>query len=189
MASFRRKFDPALFQYVKGKGGEVVRKDLRGKGRYGEGRTVEGYYYEGNVPFRYKTPTGESRTVQPGERLSSRQYQNLRYEATGWKSKSHYERISHDSATVAGRKRLSYTDRGRRVHEIGAFRKWGEIYADTHGTSLRSALAPDSAYSIAYTRALQDNFSDLTPDGPFAELLTLVGLREDEAEWNVGETP
>lgn len=189
MASYRRKYDPSLFKYRKGTGGKVVRPELRGRGRYGEGRQTEGYYYEGNIPFRFKTPSGETRTIAPGERLSSRQYQNLRYQGSGWKSKAQYERILHNSATVAGRKRLTYTSKGRRVHEIGAFRKWGEIYADTHNTFLRNALLPTSIYSLAYTAALQDNFSDLTPDGPFAQLLTLVGLRDDEAEWNVGETP
>jgi hypothetical protein len=189
MASFRRKFDPSLFKYRKGSGGEVVRPDLRGKGKYGEGRNIEGYYYQGSSPFRYKTPSGQTRTVQPGERLSSRQYQNLRYESTGWKSKSQYERISHNSATVAGRKRLTYKSKGRRVHEIGAYRAWAQIYSETHGTDLRTTLNPTSDYSYAFAQALQDDFSDLTPDGPFADLLTLVGLRDDSAEWNVGETP
>lgn len=189
MASYRRKFDPSLFRYRKGSGGEIVRPDLRGRGKYGEGRNIEGYYYQGKSPFKYKDASGKSHTIQPGERLSSRQYQNLRYQATGWESKSQYERISHDSATRAGRRRLTYNYKGRRVHEIGAYRKWAEIYSETHGTSLRDTLNPTSIYSIAFTSALEDNFSDLTPDGPFAQLLTLVGLRDDSAEWNVGETP
>lgn len=184
----RRRFDPSLFRYSRGVGGQVVNPRLRGVGRYSEERQTEGYVYEGTTPFRFKTAGGETRTIQPGERLSSRQYQNLRYRASGFESKSQYERISSQSVTRSGRKRLTYKRGKRDVHEIGAFRVWGKLYAQRHNVSLGSALDPESDYARAFAAALADDFSDLTPDGPFAHLLTLVGLRDDQADWNVGET-
>lgn len=74
------------------------------------------------------------------------------------------------------------------MHEVGAYRKWAEIYASEHGVSLRTALDPTSTYSLAFAEAMDDNFSDITPDGPFAHLLNIIGLRDEQADWNVGET-
>lgn len=157
----RSKFDPSKFRHVRD--------------------TPAGVTYLGDTPFRYRNQKGELVTVQPGERFSRRQYENLRYEAGGWHNKAEYERVIHGH--------LHIKDGSRRVHEADAFKRWAAIYADEHHTDVRKVLGPDSEYSQAFIAAYRDKFRDHGPDSPFAHLLVVIGLRDDSWTWDVGDTP
>lgn len=75
------------------------------------------------------------------------------------------------------------------AHEAGAYRFWATEYARHHNMPLSRVLQIDSDFSQLYAVALNDGFTDLSSDGPLATLLASVGLRPDDAEWQVGETP
>jgi hypothetical protein len=114
--------------------------------------------------------------IQPGAELSRRQYENLRYQSQGWASKSEYERVTHGHM--------------RNVpHEANAYRRFAQMYADEHDIPLRSVMGPDSEFSKAFKAAYDDDFKDLTPNSPFSDMLTAVGVRDPLATYDVGETP
>lgn len=163
-ASRARRFDRGQWKHVRGSDGNPA-----------------GVVYQGSKPYTYKTVKGESRTVKPGARVSRRQYENLRYQGSGWQSKAEYERVAR-----GGKQKMH--DRGRHVHEADAYRVWGKIYAEEHGLS-RIPAGPDNPYAQAYADALRDKFRDTGPDSPFAKLLVLVGLRDESWQWDVGDTP
>lgn len=75
------------------------------------------------------------------------------------------------------------------AHEAGAYRFWATEYARHHNMPINRVLQVDSDFSQLYAQALNDNFSDVTANGPLAKLLSSVGLRQDDWEWSVGETP
>lgn len=156
MAAYRRKFSPSLFRHVRD--------------------TPAGVTYLGKVPF--KTATGV--VIEPGEKISRRQYENLRYQAGGWTSKAEYERVSHGH--------LRKKDGDRHVHEADAYRAWAKIYGDEHGEPMRAAMGPDSEFSRAFVAAYRDDFRDTSAGGPFARLLVETGLRDDADSWDVGDT-
>lgn len=139
-----------------------------------------GVVYQGDRPFRYVSSSGERVTLEKGDRLSRRQYENLRYSASGWQSKSEYERVLH------GKTRMM--DGRRKIHEANAFRRWAEIGADDRGIALRKMMGASSEYSQLFAAALRNKFRDRGPDSPFAKLLTYVGLRQPDWGWNVGDT-
>lgn len=143
--------------------------------------TPAGVTYLGSKPFRYRNQSGHLAEVQPGERLSRRQYENLRYQSGGWKNKAEYEKVIHG--------RLHITDRGRKVHEADAYQIWASIYAEEHGVSKREAMGANSPFSRAFAAAYRDKFRDSGPDSPFAQLLVVTGLRSEQDTWDVGDSP
>jgi hypothetical protein len=139
------------------------------KHRRKQGGKVE---YVGTKPLKLN-----GTTYQPGQLLQRRQYENLRYSAAGWTSKSEYERVSHGHMKNV-------------PHEANAYRRFSLMYADEHGDeNLRKVVGPNAAFSRAFVAAYRDNFEDMTSDGPFAKLLTVMGVRDAEATYNVGDTP
>jgi hypothetical protein len=161
VAAYKRKFSPSDFKHVRSPKAGVV--------------------YNGKTPFRYQDLEGNTREVKPGTWMQRRQYENLRYKAGGWKSKSEYEKIIHGHNHIR--------DGGRDVHEANAYHRWAQIYADNHGVSVRTAMGADSPYAQAFAAALRDKFRDTSPGSPFADLLVLVGLRTDSDTWDVGDSP
>lgn len=171
----KRKFDPGDWRYRK--------RHLPPRART---RTVpEGYWYQGTTPFEYTTIKGSKVTVQPGERLSNRQYQNLRYQSVGWQSKSQYERVRYlASLERPGKGARKY----KMPHEAGLYDYFSDIASDEHAISVKLLRRIDSEYSSLFAAALNDGFKDKSPDGPFAQLLVYVGLRTNRDDWQVGET-
>lgn len=131
-----------------------------------------GVIYEGSKPIRLH---GE--TVEPGQRVSRRQYENLRYTQSGWQNKSQYEAVAKQ------RPPKGYP------HEAKAYKRWMQDYAEETGKPLSALRGPDNPYSEAFAAAFNDKFRDNSPDSPFAQLLVLIGLREPDAPYNVGDTP
>lgn len=142
----------------------------------GKGDVRAGVVYKGEHPFAYKSTKGETVTVNPGERVSRRQYENLRYQAAGWTSKAQYERI----AKAPGRVKKG-------PHQLNAYKRWGKIYAEENNTTFPKG--PFNPYAEAFARAMNTGFSDTGPDSDFAQLLVAVGLRTDHDTWDVGDTP
>lgn len=164
----RRKFNPSSFQYHRRKGD-----------------TPEGYTYQGDKPFTYKrVDTGQRVTIDPGQHVSSRQYQNLRYQASGWKSKSQYESLSDVAYGNDPSRKLK---RRGFPHEAGAWRQWSIEYAVEHDIPVTKVRQPDSTFSQLFAQALADDFGT-DPDGPFADLLVGIGWRDEGDSWDVGET-
>lgn len=143
--------------------------------------TPAGVTYQGKRPFRYENQKGQVVTVKPGERLSRRQYENLRYQSGGWKNKAEYERVIHGH--------LHMKDGGRKVHEADAFQNWARIASEERNVSKRELTGPDSEFSRLFLDAYRDKFRDSSPDGPFAKFLTYIGLRDESWTWDVGDTP
>ena len=133
--------------------------------------------YVGAKPIRF-SDKGEKRTVKPGEYVSRRQYENLRFATFGWKNKSEYERVANNPGTLP-----------RFPHEAKAFDMWARIYSEEMGGSKADARKPGSEYSQLFAAAYHDQFRDLSPDGPFAKLLVGIGLRSEKDHWNIGDTP
>lgn len=148
-------------------------------------RTVpEGYWYHGKSPFEYTDQRGRKVLVQPGGRVSNRQYQNLRYQAAGWKSKSQYESVRYISSLEKpgkGAKRRGLP------HQVAGFNYFAQQAADEHGLSLSKVKRIDSEFSSKFAAALNAGFPS-DPDGPFADLLVYVGLRTDRDDWQIEET-
>lgn len=151
------KFDPSRWRHVRGT------KD-----------TPAGVVYEGQRPLRLPDKRG---TVQPGQRISRRQYENMRYLQSGWANKAQYEAIQRGKPP-----------RGA-PREAKAFQAWRKIYADENKIDLSQVKGPDNKYAEAFARAYYDDFKNTSPEGPFAHLLEIVGLREPDTFWNVGDTP
>lgn len=101
-----------------------------------------------------------------GETVSRRQFRNEYYRASGWDSYSEYER-------VASTKRYKFFSR--------------EAITE-HDVTRRDVRAPDSEFNQLYLDSLRQDFPT-SPRGPFAEFLEYIGLRDDGAEYDVGDSP
>jgi hypothetical protein len=132
-----------------------------------------GVIYEGKSTL--KLPNKQ--TVKPGERISRRQYENMRYLQSGWANKSQYE------AVQKGRPPKSLP------HEARAYQRWRKIYAEEHDLSLSDVKGPDNPYAEAFAQAYNDDFKDTSPSGPLSHLLEVVGLRQSGDSWDVGDSP
>ena len=148
-------------------------------------KSTRGYVYNGRKPFSYKS-VGRKRTVEirRGDRIPERQYSNLRYESAGWQSKSQYEtvrRYMHDTHPSDALKRRGFK------HEAGAYNRWRDEYVKHTGKSLSSVSAVDSEFNQSFARALNSGFG-VSPNGAFADFLSDIGLRDEGAEYDVGDT-
>jgi hypothetical protein len=160
VAAYRRKFSPSLFRHVRS--------------------PKAGVTYLGSSPFKYRDVAGKEQVIQPGAYVQRRQYENLRYQSGGWRSKAEYEKITHGH--------LKRKVDGRHVHEADAYRAWARIYGEEHDVPMRGVMGPDTEFSRAFIAAYRDNFSDTSSTSPFAHLLVITGLRDETDTWDVGET-
>lgn len=125
------------------------------------------------LPGFKRLPGKANRYVDPsGKEISRRQYENIRFRKSGWKSWSEYQRTARATNPRTGRK---------------DYRRWAEAYADEKGISVRNAMT-DPDFMEAYNAAKDTSWKH-DPDGEFADFLKLVGLRPDDADYNVGDTP
>lgn len=131
-----------------------------------------GVIYQGAKPF-----TLNGKKVTPGQEVSRRQYENLRYTQSGWQNKSQYEAIQKERPP-----------RGK-AREAGLFQLWRRIYSEENDIPIGDIKGPDNPYAQAFASAYKNNFKDTGPNSPFAELLTVVGLRDKGQPWDVGDSP
>lgn len=106
------------------------------------------------------------RDTETGETISRRQYENIRAQQQGFSSWSEYQGLRRDQT----------------------YMRWLSMHAEKHGISEREARRIGSDFNALYTRAADDGW-EKDPDGSFADLLVDIGEREDDWEWDVGDTP
>jgi hypothetical protein len=117
----------------------------------------------------YRRLPGSARrfeNTETGETLSRRQYENIRAREYGFDSWSQYQNLGRDQT----------------------YKRWLDMHAERHGISIAEARKMDSDFNEKYTAAQNSDWST-NADGDFADLLVDIGEREDDWEWDVGDTP
>jgi hypothetical protein len=136
-----------------------------------------GVIYEGTKLLKLPRVKGEqAKQVCPGQRISRRQYENMRYLQAGWANKSQFEAVQN--GRVKGL-----------PHEVDAYQKWRKIYSEEKKVPLSQVRGPDNPYAEAFAAAYSDEFKDTSPSGPLSHLLEVVGLRVPGDFWDVGDSP
>lgn len=118
---------------------------------------------------RYKALGGSARQyvdTETGEILPRRQYENIRAQEAGFESWSEYQGLRRDQT----------------------YMRWLSLYAEEQGVTERQARSMGSGYNASYNRAKDDGWSK-NAKGSFADFLVDIGEREDDWEWDVGDTP
>jgi hypothetical protein len=149
----------------------------------GDTRT-RGYVFRGDGPYTFIDVRGRKTTVEPGGRISERQYANFRYQGGGWSSKSEWEtfqKVRSSNHPSRAAKRLGLK------HQSGAWKKWAKRWSEEYDIPLRQVEAPDSQYNMKFTAAQKSDW-DNSPDGAFAQLLVALGFRKESDDWQVGDT-
>lgn len=116
---------------------------------------------------RYEPLGGSSRRyldTETGEEISRRQFENQRFQDMGYESWSEYQGFAEDQT----------------------YMRWLYEYSAETGIPIGEAREADSAFNLSYIGV---DFDDLSPDGSFADFLVMIGEREDDWEWDVGDTP
>lgn len=121
--------------------------------------TLPGYRYLGKQ-------RGERYLDPEGREISKRQYRNIQLKEEGWRSLAEKERVS----------------RSPRFKE---FRKRAADASDIPESELSSHRSDFAQTYAAYMR----NPNDRSPDSPLARLLVAMGLRDSDADYDVGDTP
>jgi hypothetical protein len=113
--------------------------------------------------------------VRRDNTISKRAYRNELLRSEGWESLSHKER-----KTQVWRARTP-------VDKASAeqFRERRDRYATNQGVTKRKASVDMGAL---YDEAERENW-DRSADGALARILSLAGLRPEDADYNVGDTP
>lgn len=103
--------------------------------------------------------------LSDGETISRRQYENERFRAGGWTSWSEYQRAA----------------------KTESFQRWAFIEKLRTGKTYSQIVNPMSGFSKKFIAAKHSNF---TPEahGAFADLLEYLELRDDDSDYDVGET-
>jgi hypothetical protein len=137
----------------------------------GLAESLEDYVRLPGTAQRYKNK-------RTGKVISRRQYENLRARSLGWDSWSEYQREAKKPDWIrwvgieARREGLSATKKGNFYYpQFGMASRFAQNYIP-----LKRARDRDS--SILYD-----------PEGPLADWLVYLGLRQPDADWDVGETP
>lgn len=118
-------------------------------------------------------PEGSERYAVAGKHgtISRRQYDNLRYEAAGWRNRADYERRYNDP-TYAYMAAQAITNKGLSRRAVDA----------PAGEFAKLAL---KARAVGYGKGRAGR----SAKGPMAKLLVYVGLRDPNATYQVGSTP
>lgn len=121
-------------------------------------------------PARERERLAASGKLRSDGTVSRRQYENYRAQKAGWSSWSDYQRTrkSDDYNRLLN---IGIANRGLSRRDIGVESDFSRL-----SNEVRQARA--------------DNAADLyDPDGPLADLLVYVGLRQPDDYWDVGDTP
>ncbi len=122
---------------------------------------------------RYRTPNGET--------VSRRQIENIAARKAGWSSWSEYQRVAQ---TRTYRNQLEMAVKGNGLPDTVK--------------SYRTQAGYNSPFSRAYARFIKEgpvsnghwtSNHSTSPDGPLAQLLVVQGYRDEDATYDVGETP
>lgn len=108
-----------------------------------------------------------------GKIISRRQYENLRAKSLGWGSWSEYQREARSDDWLRWRGIAAFKQ-GKKPKQLGMTSEFSSRF-------LKLKRARNGGVHVA------PNLYD--PDGPLAEFLVYLGLRQPDNEWIVGETP
>ena len=124
------------------------------------------YLVVAHLPGYTKLPGKAERYKTPsGETISRRQYENKRFRQVGWRSWSEYQREARKPQ----------------------FRRWVEKASSTLGPK-RQLKSPQSEFSRMYIEAKRTDWKH-DADGPFSDFLKWLGIRDEQADYPVGDTP
>lgn len=131
---------------------------------------------------RYRTPSGKT--------ISRREYDNRRLKKLGWKNRYEMEQFRQSGKYNKWYKRL--VESGKKPSELTGFSTWAVTIRDTDPDRAEKEVQ-DIRKEYPKSRAGRKR-ADVdprlrNPDGPLAELLVALGLRDSEDEWAVGDTP
>lgn len=116
------------------------------------------------------SPTSR-RYFDPANRVRTRyQFDTHRLQQAGWESRSDFDR------------------RFESVRKNRGYERWVKEAEKNLGLSKAQISRSDSEFNRAFLRARDDDFSN-DPDGTFADFLVLIGLRQDDWEFDIGDTP
>lgn len=118
---------------------------------------------------------GERYLTPDGREISKRQYRNIVAKRSGWKSLSHKERATQKWAA------RTPIDRAHAEQ----FKERRDRYAERQKLSKAQA---SRALAALYDEAESESW-DRSSDGALARILALAGLRPEDADYNVGDTP
>ena len=108
--------------------------------------------------------------LDPQNRIVSRRaYDNARLQSLGWESKADF-----DSRFTARK------DRG--------YNRWAEVAAENLDIDLAELTRADGEFNAMFLAARDDGWSN-DPDGTFADFLVYIGLRQQGAEYDIGDSP
>lgn len=132
--------------------------------------------------IRIPGTAGRYRDTATGLPISRRQYGNIRATHAGWSSWSEYQTTE---------KRL-----GNALHNPDSitslqYLHFLETTRELHGWDFRTTLSTTQdkhAFESGFLAYLNDRDNN-KPNGPLAQLLEWIGLREPGASYNVGDTP
>lgn len=128
----------------------------------------------------WKPLGGSSRRWQgpKGQTVSRRQYENKVLKRKGWRNKAEAERFRHTPQYREAKAKLKYAKKGKR-RRIDIFSDYAAYLRDVDWDLVEANWIEIRA---------EGRDRDMSADGKLAEQLELLGLREPEWEWDVGET-
>lgn len=121
------------------------------------------------------------RYVAPnGDNVSRRQVENIVAREAGWDSWSEYQRVAQ---TRTFRTQLGIGVEGNNLPD--------------KPSSYRNLAGPSTDFSVAYQRFREEgdlggrwaDSHDMGPDSPWADLQIAEGIRDEGAEYDIGDTP
>lgn len=135
---------------------------------------LPGYKALGGSARKYRTPSGET--------ISRREYENRRLQGYGWKSWGEYQKAKRSDDWL----RLE-----------GIYTRAREIKRSTIGPTSEFALkslatmrARDKVRNATSKKKIMQAEDELyDAEGPLADWLVYVGVRQPEDYWDVGDTP
>lgn len=150
--------------------------------------TAPGFTYLGGSSRRYRRDdTGETLSRRQYERQTTGETQYARLDrkakAAGWSSYSAYRRTSPWSMPKWEKHRAQMLAAGVPPSQLGpisrARRLWQEVDTE-RGTLPRNAIGGANDHDSALLR---------DPDGPLAQLLVMMGYRDQDSRIMVGDSP
>jgi hypothetical protein len=142
-------------------------------------RLLPGYKRLPGTARRYETPSGES--------ISRRQYENRVFSKSGWASWSEFQRVSQEDEYKRFARAYANDQKGKPWYRQRAGKEKFSHY-QYRSRIPRGMLEPDSEFNQAYLKARRSGFR-ATVGGPFDKFLKMIGLRDPDATYDVGDSP
>ena len=133
------------------------------------------------------------RVVAPnGEIISRRQYQKLQHEGLSPEEVARQAKAAKPKTPEQERREsLGVTQKSDYADKLDAFTKqWNSLHPDDRITKAEAMRRIEFKAAYAeHARQRSRKRPDDSPTGPWAQSLVVLGVREPEADWRVGDTP